>query len=268
MFYEPRHIKKITVSLNQSFSESKRLVDQESEPAYIATDYYFVCNNRYSELLKKYGCPDNIMGALQLKNILNVINNADIDPLLIVGENIDFDLIMRIIDKIRFVSEDILSKAWSKILKNELENTSKYTVRTIDLLSRLSHDEAILFHKMSKSVFQTTDGTFYFFNDPHISGNSLLNVNILMEAGFVNSSGISIKNGVFFWDNHYILTEGETYGLKLTQFGSDIYQLMDKSWTIMDCKNELDLQKRILSWSIHKMLDEKHYDPCPILVKE
>ena len=268
MLLEPRQIKKVSNAIGNSYSDAKRLVDSNNNPAFIQTDNFFVCNVQYSQLLKMYGCPESPLGARQLDNITRIITNEKIDVTLINEEEIDFELLSNILDKIRFVSDETLSKAWSKLLKNEIENKHKYSMRTIDLLSHLSSEEANLFYNMCGSIFYQTEDKYYFFSDSKTSGKELLDRSLLMEVGFIGSEELNISDSNFFWNGYYITTKGSISFFKLSRFGIDIYQLIEKEISAEDCKKELDLQKQLTSWSIHKMIDENRYDTKPILSKD
>lgn len=268
MIVEPRSIKKINSVINQSLVESKKIVDSITEPSCICTDNYFVCNDSYLRLLQMYNCPPSYLGMRQLNNIQKVVTNAEINESKINEDTIDFDIFMKIVDEIRYVSDEVLSKAWSKLLKNELENDQRYSMRTITLLSQLSSEEASLFYKNGKYIFKDYDGIFYFINDSNIRGIDLIERTTLMEIGFIGSEDLSMTNGELLWNGHYIKINGSIDVFKLTTFGVDTYQLMDVNFTINDCKQILDAQKKIVSYSIYKMIDDSKYISTPLYTKE
>lgn len=268
MIIEPRSIKKINSAINQSMEESKKIVDSNIEPSCICTNNYFVCNKSYLKLLQMYNCPQNHLGMHQLNNIQKVIVNADIDESKINEDTINFDIFMKIVDEIRYVSDEVLSKAWSKLLKKELENDQRYSMRTISLLSQLSSEEASLFYKNGKYIFKDYGGIFYYINESNIKGIELIERTTLIEIGFIGSENLSITNGELIWNGHYIKTNGSIDVFKLTTFGVDIYQLMDIDFTINDCKQILDTQKKITSYSIYEMIDDSQYISTPLYSKE
>lgn len=265
MLIEPRQIKKVSNATNDSIKKAKQIVDSIDEPAYILSHEFFVCNKHYSQMMRNYGCPESLLGVYQLNNIIKIITGEKIDKSLINEKEIDCEILSNIMDRIRFVSDETLSKAWSKLLKNEVECKHKYSMRTIELLSQLSPEEANLFDKKSKSIIHADGNFFLLYNEN--TGNGLLERAILMEAGFISFEPLTITDGKFLWNGYYIITEGKVNVFKLTKFGTDIYQLIENDISVNDCKDELDSQKELISWSIHKMINETQYETIPILNK-
>lgn len=255
MLIEPRYIRKVTESTVQSCDELKRKVDSYVEPAAISNGCSFVCNKPYSDLLRAYNCPESIMGAYQLENIQKVLVSEKIDCNSIC-DSIDYDVLMKIIDKIRFVSEEVLIKAWGKLLKNEIESQSKYCMRTVERLSCLSSEEAILFERRKGSIFWDRDGNYFFLTNSNSGSNEILDRSILMEAGLIGYESLTITNGTLFWNQYCVKTTGVVSVYKITTFGCDIYGLMDFDLSLSDCEKELMGQKKLKSWSIHSRTNE------------
>lgn len=266
MLLEPRYVNKITSAVNQSVNILSEKVKSISEPAYISTSFCFVCNESYSKLLNLYGCPHSQLGAIQLDNVFRVLSEADLDPSKIKDTAINPDVIMKILDNIRFVSDDTLIMAWSKLLKKEVETDSDYSMRTVIALMQLSPSEARIFFDNAGYIFRVGQ-LFYYFDDFNLNGNDLLKRSILMECGFLNSEPISISNCNFFWNNIYVKSEGSVSVFRLTRFGEDIYKLIEKNMSIDFCKNVLDSQSSITSYSMHEEVNETQYRAEPIFRK-
>lgn len=267
MLIEPWTVKRLSAAITQSLTESEKIVDSITEPACISTERYFVCNDAYYQLLKQYGCPQSSFGMRQLDNIRNIISNAEVDTSKIDEKLIDYDVIMKIFDEIKFVSEDVLVKAWSKLLKEEVENNRRFSKRTVVLLSQLSSDEARLFHKNVKSIIRDSNGVFFYLSNPGIKGIDLLERTTLIEVGFIGSESLTINDGSYFWNDYYIKSKGKTHVFKLTQFGVDIYQLMDNDYTLDDCVDVLNLQYLVKSYSIFQALNDNEYMASPLRSK-
>lgn len=267
MLLEPRQIRKITDANCESFDKLKEKVDSCIEPAYIYSNGMFVCNSKYDRVLNHYGCPKGLLGAKQLENIIKVLDRVEIDNSKSL-ESVDLGWLMKAIDEIRYVSDDVLSIAWSKLITNEIENGDKYSKKTISLLAELSRDDALLFEKYAKKILLSNKGEGFLFSFNPV-GQQLMEIKKLDYAGFIDSEGLLFKTSQQYIWNDYCLVSDSLKGYALTQFGIDVFGILDINMKLEDYAEELKvLTENKIKWSLHKMTCKDRFTTIPILKSE
>lgn len=85
-----------------------------------------------------------------------------------------------------------MQKLWSKLLAGEVRRPSSYSLRMLDILSKLSSEEAKLFAEICKYIVDYR-GTAALLNDEDINKNYNLNYEKILrldECGLIDSNGI------------------------------------------------------------------------------
>lgn len=83
---------------------------------------------------------------------------AYLDESKVTGEEVDPDWRTRFFEKAKGISNEEVQEIWAKILAREFEEPGMISLRTLDLLSNLSKEEAVLFQKFCECIF---DGEQY-----------------------------------------------------------------------------------------------------------
>lgn len=102
---------------------------------------------------------------------------------------VDEDWATRYFNIVQDISKDEMRILWAKILANEIQRPSSFSLRTIELLRNLSTEEAELFVKFSDLVFVQEGYSFAFNGDQGVKkyGFNYYYVAKLMEAGLLQS---------------------------------------------------------------------------------
>lgn len=155
--YEPKHIRKMADAkayeisvIGQAMRESSDIpiVYDKGTVGMDTTDFdNFVKRTQsrlaYQELTKQH-------------NIETIIDNA-YETLLIddnvSNESIDQDWILSFFDFIANVSNEEMQILWGKLLAGEIKKPGSFSIRTLDILRKMTQREAVLFKKLLPFVF-------------------------------------------------------------------------------------------------------------------
>ena len=136
----------------------------------------------YQEVKKQKNIEDVIAGAA---NILEETPTVSKDP-------VDSDWMTRFFNSVQDVSNLEMQKLWSKLLAGEVRRPSSYSLRTLDILSKLSSEEAKLFAEICKYIVEYR-GTAALLNNDEINKKYNQNYEKILrldECGLIDSSAI------------------------------------------------------------------------------
>lgn len=186
----------------------------------------------YQEVKKQKNIEDVIDGAA---NILVETPNVSKDP-------VDSDWMTRFFNSVQDVGNMEMQKIWSRLLAGEIRRPSSYSLRTLDILSKISSEEAKLFAEICKYIIEYR-GTAALLNVDIINKNYNLNYEKILrldECGLMDSNGIMSLNlkvapGIPFeaiYGNYLIHGESSTEQninlpiYKLTMPGRELYNIV------------------------------------------
>lgn len=293
--YEPIHIKRMAkakaceiTKLSESINENIGLpiMYKNGEVNIDTTDYtelFHRASNRFifQEVKKQQNIDAIFFEAYQ-----------EIEKKDIVNENaVDIDWINTFFDYESHISDTEMQKLWGKLLAEEVEEPGRFSVRTLDILRKLTHREAGLFSKISPyvlSCFGDSSKSFkdYFvFADDYSEsdftkklGYDFSTMLSLAEAGLVQampfvSVGIEVppgERGIFEGKKSFIEVCNKSAQKVLLRTGAYCLTAMAKEllpvvwkmnetevpdWYMEECKKHLiednALQVRILEGNIH-----------------
>lgn len=115
-----------------------------------------------------------------LSQALEYINHQNISD-----EDVDEDWLDRFFQSASNISSKELQLIWSKILANEIERPSNYSLRTLDILKNMSKKEAELFKNFTNITLTDVFKDFRFTTD---------NVEILQKYGITRKDILLLKD--------------------------------------------------------------------------
>lgn len=158
---------------------------------------------------------DNVYSVREKKNIAQtlVFANDSVNP---SAEEIDEEWFARYIDIAKAVSDEEVQYVWGKILAQEINEKSSFSLRTLETIKNISHDEALMFERMLPFIFYKNG------IEPVIPQCESINefgvgyecFMCMMDAGLISSSAAiifkvsSAKDCVFKCKEHIIVIKG------------------------------------------------------------
>ena len=95
------------------------------------------------------------------------------------------------------VSSDVMKKGWAKVLATEIRNPNSFSLRTLNLMSMLSRQEAETIRKLAKYVvYSSSEKEAYILNSKQIEEIEFDDILLLGELKLIDSSselGLTIK---------------------------------------------------------------------------
>lgn len=137
-------------------------------------------------------------------------------------EEVDDDWRMRFFQKAQDVSSDEMQEIWAKILASEVSNPGKISLRTLEVVSNLSKNEAEIF-QTACSLTTNNNAIFKFKNE-----------NAFDKFGLTFSKIILLRDAGLIYDNDQLII----YLKIIPQIGGAIWQVSDKIYQITDTNNK------------------------------
>jgi hypothetical protein len=169
----------------------------------------------------------------------NFINDNDLRNKTF-EKNVDEDWLNNFFEYAENISNEDMQKIWGKILSDEIKEPNSYSLRTLDSLRKMTHEDALRFEKFSKIIMFRDMHAFVFNNRNFLSQYNLSfgDLILLEDIGLINtlersltidfskSSNVSIQ---FTHQNNFILLENENLITieihKLTAIGYELAKL-------------------------------------------
>ena len=102
-------------------------------------------------------------------------------------EDVNPDWIFNFMEKAGKTYDDKLKDYWAKLLADEIRRPGTYSLRTLEVLRNISHEEAKLFERISGLVF-VQDQISFIFHDGNKYGLNYYNLSKLRETGLLQSN--------------------------------------------------------------------------------
>lgn len=176
----------------------------------------------------------------KVENVAHIVDKAEQqfnEGEKVSGEPVDKDWVNRFFDYAEGVSDDEMQDIWAKILAGEVKQPKSYSLRTLDVLRNMNKEEAELFVKVSKNVF---NGENIFSNEDDKDLDDLLRLNdiglIFLESlnnNFEIQSNSSILLKLYKIYCLRIINENDkqiTFSIpiyKLSTAGKELYKMLD-----------------------------------------
>ena len=161
-------------------------------------------------------------------------------------EPVNQDWLTRFFNSVEDVSEEKMQEIWSRILAQEVTNPNSFSLRTLDTVSKISKNEALLFEEICKYIINLR-GTYAVPNDDNICNKyniSYKKILLLDECGLIDASGTMRVTLTVNKENPFQLIYGNkivfghaktdkkvTIGIyKLTSIGIQMYKIILKQY--------------------------------------
>lgn len=216
-YYKPRAIRKeaeaeaLKIEIIAKANAQKSIIEYETEEELIKRTKERLFNQEISR-------QQNIEEIAE-KSIPFLPETVSADP-------IDADWRTRFFNKAQDVSESETQEIWAKILAGEISNPGKISLRTLEVLSNLTKNEAEIFEKLC-SIGTTFDHVLKLpDNQLDEFGLNFSNLLILKDAGLIHESNNLVKI--------YSKINIPNSSLLLIFIGNDAYQLIPKIGKLQD----------------------------------
>lgn len=282
VLYEPTHIKRKAIAEGQALKIKSQAVEEALKSNPDATALALICDNEeltfedVSTIVDRANARLGFQSISEQKNIENVIAGAVKYLKETVSEDpVDPDWRSRFFDKIKSVSHEDMQEVWSKVLAGEVSAPGTYSLRSLELLSNLTHIEAEIFRQFSS--FIEVDTGFAFLTHGNVGARGFnsqfnfatilrlqdcgllmpkenLGVNQYLKVG--ESVGFRYRHGVLILQNK--LSRDLKFRLdilSLTASGKELLSLIDPvPWSDSYL---LDLRTKYPEIEIHYSITEK-----------
>lgn len=213
--------------------------------------------------IEHVNCVLDTFNKIQTDNFINIVKLASEKTKDEIKKELSPEWSIKFIKKSSEVSDNELQELWAKLLARELVEENSVSLRTLEVLSNLSAEEARLFNKFSKYVIGNLGVPKDIFDEMKIFEYE--EIMKLREAGLVSNENSISMYFEFVHDNemtihnfHYLLKitrttfanryENTIYGLTLV--GKEIYKVIN---SILDDKFFYEYSK----WARKKYKDYK-----------
>ncbi|MEN4046866.1 DUF2806 domain-containing protein [Sulfurimonas sp. NWX367] len=139
----------------------------------------------------------------------------------VTDEEVDDDWRMRFFQKAQDVSSDEMQEIWSQILANEVSKPGRISLRTLEVVSNISKNEAEIFQTACSLTSNNT--SIYKFK----------NQTAFDKFGLTYSQIILLRDAGLIYDNDNLVSILK----KIPQINITIWHLGDKIYQITDSKN-------------------------------
>lgn len=150
--FEPRQIKKKTEAEAERITIlSEKLRENCDIPIVIKNDEISLSTPDYDEFLKR---TQNRMAYQELKkqqNIEIVANKAAAvlaDEEAVTSETVDQDWLLRFFNTVEDVGNEEMQEIWARLLAGEVKKPGTFSLRTLETLRNMTHEEAVAFEKL------------------------------------------------------------------------------------------------------------------------
>lgn len=186
------------------------------------------------------------------QNIENVISNAYIELKnvdRVSDAPVEEDWISEFFDCVANVSTEKMQVLWGKLLAGEVNSPGSFSMRTLEVLRRLSIKEANIFKETAPFVLQCKgdkEGRFIdYFLMPDAT-NSVLEkyditfskIMLLSEAGLISENSL-ISIGLNIEPNQYEMIKGINKSIKIKNLGSSAVLVAHSAYMLTEAGKEL-----------------------------
>lgn len=201
--YEPMHIKRIAKAKAAEIATvSEAMANNITLPIVYDDGKILISTQDYNDLAIRARNRLCFQEVKKQQNIEAVISNAytELETVNSVSNTpVDEDWINSFFDSVAYVSSEQMQRLWGKLLAGEVESPGSFSLRTLDVLKRLSTKEANIFKNVSPYVLNCSgdyERTYVdYFLMPNEDNDLLSKYNIsfadimlLSEAGLMYQS--------------------------------------------------------------------------------
>lgn len=239
--YEPRQL--VRIARAEAETERIKAIEGAKTEALLANN-----DERYAELsaIEKRMVTKELKRQNNINNVVAVAAQSLKDDKDVSSEPVNPDWATRFFDIAQDISDETMQDLWGRILAGEVKRPKSYSLRTLEALRNITHEEAELFEKIAQFVLY--DGSYYIY---HFSGKTEENLLIeyedvarLIEIGLIQPGSSVTQNyysndsdsntAYLFYGSKYVALIEITPELKkvsfpiysLTRVGVELYHLI------------------------------------------
>lgn len=167
------------------------------------------------------------------QNIESVVSNAysvlkNVDS--VSDTPVEADWISEFFDCVANVSAEKMQILWGKLLAGEVKQPGSFSLRTLDVLKRLSQKEALIFDEIAPYILQCKGDEVETIVDYFLLTNK--NDNLLAKYGFSFTKIIALNDAGLISENSLI-----SIGFQIQANSTEFIRGLDKSIEIKNCGN-------------------------------
>lgn len=209
VLYEPRHKRKMVdaavYEINKIGEAMRNAADM---PVVYNQDGVAINSEDFNRLIQRAGTRLVLQETIKQHNIENVVDNAY--EILereenCSGEPVEQGWINNFFDSVANVSDEELQNLWGKILAGEIKTPGRFSIRTLDVLRKLSKKEAEIFEKIVPFILKCYGDETKSFYDYFLLSDSLSSENMEEKFGYnfpdmvtLNEAGLISYNALIF----------------------------------------------------------------------
>lgn len=264
--YEPTHIKRIAKAQAEVIDIYADALRRNQD---VLGELKFEGKGVNAELVKRAFDRNVYQEILKQTNIESVLGKA-YDELKDAedcsSEPVNDDWILRFFKKIEDVSDNDMQLLWAKILADEIKQPKSFSLRTLEVVSNLTHTEAMSFLNLAKFVVKNANN-YYIIDDPNFIESNNINLTdiiIAEDCGLLNLNRLVInkqikqndKDSIFCNENYVVFCENNTKELinfsinvyKLTNAGQELYNILNIDYNLQFFEKLIDYYHTCCNW--------------------
>lgn len=239
--YEPRQL--VRIACAEAETERIKAIEGAKTEALLANN-----EERYAELsaIEKRMVAKELKRQNNINNVVAVAAQSLKDDKEVSSEPVNPDWATRFFDIAQDISDETMQDLWGIILAGEVKRPKSYSLRTLDVLRNISHDEAQLFEKVAnyfmfdKSFFIYYDSSFREDNNIDLTYEDIAK---LVEIGLIqagssvyahlhNQHGGTITNAITYGNYVILIKQPSKYKeiafpiYPLTRVGEELCKLL------------------------------------------
>lgn len=276
-FMIPREVR----SIIDKEAEQIEMIDSDGGIVEEAIELYHDKKQPIEEVKALYGRTCSRMLYQEMRkqqNIENVVAKAKenlVEESQVSEEEVSEDWLLRFFNSVQDISDEDMQRLWGKILAGEIKKPNTFSLRSLDVLSKMTKREAQIFVELRPYIISYR-GTWAILNDDelnkryHISYEKILTMS---ECGLMDSSGIMsitltiapkyplelVYDMEFFKSNNVEEKKISIPIYKLTQTGIDILNVVDEKYNknyFHDITRHLAKKNKEIPFSLHQIVQK------------
>lgn len=251
--YEPIHIRRLAKAKADEISIISKIVNDNIRLPINYQDGKIAINTTdANDLVTRAQTRFLFQEMKKQQNIESVVSNAyvELDDIDNVSDiPVEEDWISEFFDCVANVSAEKMQILWGKLLAGEVKKPGSFSLRTLEILKRLSLQEANSFKEIAPFILQCkgdSEGTYIdYFLMPDTRGILLEKYGIpfskivlLSEAGLVSENS-QINIGFNIKVNHSEVIKGLNNSIKITNLGNKTFEFLHPAYLCTEAGKEL-----------------------------
>lgn len=268
-------------SIIEKEAEQIEMIDAEGGIVEETIELYRNKKQPVAEVKELYGRTCSRMLYQEMRkqqNIENVVSKAKeelIEENQVSQDDVNEDWLLRFFNSVQDISNEDMQRLWGKVLAGEIKKPNTFSLRSLDVLSKMTKEEAQLFAELRPYIISYR-GTVAILNDDNLNKKyNILYSKILQlaECNLIDSSAImSITLTIakeyplnIVYDMEFLKSNNEDMKkisipiYKLTQTGMDILGVVDEKYDkdyFHDVVKYLLNKNKEISFSLHQIIQK------------